>query len=324
MPEILVVGSLNTDLVVRAPRFPQPGETISGEDLQVIPGGKGANQAVAAARHGAQVSMLGRVGNDGFGDFLLDNLKENNVDISRIQRDGASTGTAIIVVDSNGQNSIVLSAGANGNVSIADVHNASFADHKLLLLQLEIPTPAVLAATRRARESGLSILLNPAPAKELPDELISLVDYLIPNETELGLLTGMDVNDLSSVERAAHSLLERGVKHVIVTLGSKGAVIVNREISKQVDTYLVDVVDTTAAGDAFIGGFAYKLLESASRAVAPWQRLLANSRAQAPVLQNAVRYACACGALATTKFGAQPSLPTKEEVERFMSLREGA
>jgi ribokinase len=319
MPEILVVGSLNADLVVRAPRFPQPGETISGEDLQVIPGGKGANQAVAAVRHGAQVSMLGRVGNDGFGDFLLDNLKENNVDISRIQRDEASTGTAIIVVDSNGQNSIVLSAGANGNVTAEDVENASFADHKLLLLQLEIPTPTVLAATRRAREHGLSVILNPAPAKELPDELISLVDYLIPNETELNLLTGIEVNDIPSAELAAKSLLARGVKHVIVTLGSKGALIVNKERITTVDAYPVDVVDTTAAGDAFIGGFAYQLLESANLLGNLQEHTLTGTRA--PVLQKAVRYACACGALATTKFGAQPSLPTKEEIERFMSFR---
>ena len=146
MPDILVIGSLNADLVVRTPRFPQPGETISGEDLLVIPGGKGANQAVAAARHGAQVSILGRVGKDNFGDFLLNNLKENHVDFEHVQRDDASTGTAIIIVDSNGQNSIVLSEGANGKVSSVDVGStASFSDHKLLLLQLEIPIPTVFS-----------------------------------------------------------------------------------------------------------------------------------------------------------------------------------
>jgi len=139
MPDILVVGSLNADLVVRTLRFPEPGETISGEDLQIIPGGKGANQAVAAARHGTQVSMVGRVGKDNFGDFLLNNLQANCVDVHYTQRDDSSTGTAIIVVDSNGQNSIVLSAGANGNVSPADVNSVSFSGHKLLLLQLEIP-----------------------------------------------------------------------------------------------------------------------------------------------------------------------------------------
>jgi len=298
MPNILVVGSLNADLVVRTPRFPQPGETISGEDLQVIPGGKGANQAVAAARLGANVSMLGRVGKDNFGDFLLENLKSNHVDTTLIQRDDASTGTATIIVDSNGQNSIVLSAGANGKVSSADVEHASFSTFDLLLLQLEIPTPTVYSATQLAKQNGVRVILNPAPAKELPNELISLADFIIPNETELSLLTGMNVNDVSSAERAARILLEKGVQNVIVTLGSKGALIVNSEISKQVDTYPVDVVDTTAAGDAFIGGFAVALDSSS--------------------LLDAIRYGCACGALATTKFGAQPSLPTKEAVEKFI------
>jgi ribokinase len=313
MPDVLVVGSLNTDLVVQAPHFPQPGETISGGDLQVIPGGKGANQAVAAARLGANVSMLGRVGKDNFGDFLLNNLKANHVNTHLIQRDDASTGTATIIVDSNGQNSIVLSAGANGNVSSTDVERASFSTFSLLLLQLEIPTPTVYSATKLAKQNGVRVILNPAPAKQLPDELISLVDFIIPNETELSLLTGMEVKDIPTTEKAARSLLDKGAQNVIVTLGSKGALIVDRDTSKQVDTYQVDVVDTTAAGDAFIGGFATKLLESDS--------LLANPQKQASAIQNAVCYGCACGALATTKFGAQPSLPMKEEVERFTSLR---
>jgi len=313
MPDILVVGSLNADLVVRAPRFPQPGETISGEDLQFIPGGKGANQAVATARLGSSVAMLGRVGKDNFGDFLLNNLKSNNVDSQLVQRDDASTGTAIIVVDSNGQNSIVLSAGANGKVNPADVESASFLHHKLLLLQLEIPTPTVLSAARRAKENNLRVILNPAPAKEIPDDLIALADFIIPNETELRLLTSMNVNDIPSIEKAAQVLLQRGARNVIVTLGSKGVLIVDKYTSKHVDTYQVNVVDTTAAGDAFIGGFAARLLESDS--------LLSDMRELAPAIQNAVRYGCACGALATTKFGAQPSLPTKQEVERLMSLR---
>ena len=297
MPDILVIGSLNADLVVRAPHFPQPGETISGEDLKVIAGGKGANQAVAAARLGANVSMLGRVGNDNFGDFLLDNLKSNHVDTTFIRRDKASTGTATIIVDSNGQNSIVLSAGANGKVSTEDIDKIQ-TDAKILLLQLEIPLETVLYAARWAKKKNMMVILNPAPARELPDELISLVDVIVPNESELSLLTGLPVTDIASAEDAARALLQRGAKHVILTMGSRGALIVDTYTSTKVDTFKVDVVDTTAAGDAFIGGFA-SVLDSSS-------------------LLDAVRYGCACGALAVTKFGAQPSLPTKEEVDKFI------
>ena len=300
MADIIVVGSLNADLVVKSPRFPQPGETISGEDLQIIPGGKGANQAVAAARQGVKTAMLGRVGSDSFAPFLVDNLNANQVDTSHVIVDSSATGTAIIVVDSNGQNSIVLSPGANGNVSPADVDSASFSSSKLLLLQLEIPTPTVLHAAQQARANGLTVILNSAPAKALPTELISTVDILIPNESELSLLTGLPVNDVASAEKAAKEILKQGVKTVIVTLGSKGALLVTDTQVKQVDTYKVNVVDTTAAGDAFIGGFASAMLSGKT-------------------LEDSVRYGCACGALATTKFGAQPSLPTKEEVEKFIA-----
>lgn len=304
MASILVVGSLNADLVVRSPRFPKPGETISGEDLRIIPGGKGANQAVAAARQGASVAMVGRVGNDSFGPDLINNLKQNNVETSHVQIDPESaTGTATIIVDASGQNSIVLSPGGNGRVSPADLEDVSFSDHELLLLQLEIPIETVRSAAKRARESGLRVVLNPAPAvSALPAELLSLSNFLVPNEGELSLLTGQAVHDIPSAEKAARSLLERGTQHVIVTLGASGALVVNSELTRHIPSFAVEVVDTTAAGDAFIGGFASALLENRS-------------------LEQAVRYGCACGALAVTKFGAQPSLPTREDVERFLAAQ---
>ena len=308
MTNILVIGSLNADLVVRAPRFPAPGETIRGEDLVTVPGGKGANQAVAAARLGTDVAMIGRVGTDSFGASLVENLKQNHVDATHVTRDmSAATGTAVIVVDSHGQNSIVLSPGANAKVKPADVEPASFSDPstgsgqrvKLLLLQLEIPIETVVHAARLAKQNGVRVLLNPAPARELPDELLSNADYLLPNETELNLLAGKSVSDIASVETAARSLVTRGAKNVIVTLGANGALIVSKDKSKHIPSFTVNVVDTTAAGDAFIGGFAVALLNGKS-------------------LEDAVQYACACGALAVTKFGAQPSLPTKQEVEEFL------
>jgi ribokinase len=317
--DVLVIGSLNADLVVRAPYFPQPGETISGDDLHIIPGGKGANQAVAAARQRASVAMLGRVGKDSFGPFLLSSLESDQVDITNVHNDDSATGTAIIVVDANGQNSIVLSAGANGKVTPADINNISFLAHppvgkpSLILLQLEIPIPTVLYAAQYAKQNGIRVILNPAPAKSLPDELIALIDFIVPNETELSLLTGIEVKDIPSAEQAAKALLNRGAKNVIVTLGEKGALVVSSSQVIHVDTYKVKVVDTTAAGDAFIGGFASKLLE--------FDSLLSDVQEQAVALQKAVRYGCACGALTTTKFGAQPSLPIKEEVDYFLGAQ---
>jgi ribokinase len=308
MSDILVIGSLNADLVVRSPRFPEPGETISGGDLQIIPGGKGANQAVAAARQGSNVAMIGRVGNDSFGPFLIDNLKANRVDTSHVSVNDSATGTAIIIVDADGQNSIVLSPGANGSVSPADVEHASLLNPRLLLLQLEIPIPTVLQAAQYAKSNGVRFILNPAPAQPIPDELIALADFIIPNETELGLLTSREVTDLASAEEAAKILLKQGARNVIVTLGGNGALIVTKEKTTHIPSFKVDVLDTTAAGDAFIGGFASKLLESD----------LKNELSHAEI-QRAVRYGCACGAFAVTRFGAQPSLPTHEEVEQFLS-----
>jgi ribokinase len=301
MPDILVIGSLNADLVVRAPRFPAPGETISGDDLAIIPGGKGANQAVAAARQGASVAMVGRVGEDSFGPTLLQNLQDNKVDTTHVGSGEYATGTAIIVVDASGQNSIVLSPGANGEVSPEDLDAVSFDKASTLLLQLEIPLETVIHAARTARQNGLRVILNPAPAQPLPDSLLADVDILVPNESELQLLTGVPINDTASSRSAAGQLLAKGVSTVIVTLGANGALLVSGEGATHIPSFNVDVVDTTAAGDAFIGGLAAALLAGES-------------------LEEAVRYGNASGALATTRLGAQPSLPTANAVKQLLSL----
>jgi ribokinase len=311
--DILVIGSLNADLVVRAPRFPVPGETISGGDLLTIPGGKGANQAVAAARQGADVAIVGRVGRDNFAPFLIENLNANHVNTAHVLEDTVASGTAIIIVDENGQNSIVISPGANGNVETRDVDSAP--DAKTLLLQFEIPMETVLHAAKRYKAQGATVILNPAPARQIPSDLLAHIDILVPNESELALLSNLPVTDIPSAEVAAQEILKRGVKIVIVTLGSKGALLVTETQTIHVDAYQVEVVDTTAAGDAFIGGFAAKLLETILESSGSPLK----TEQQAVRLQNAVRYGCACGALATTKLGAQPSLPTKEEVQKFLS-----
>jgi ribokinase len=298
MSDILVVGSLNMDLVVRAPRFPAPGETISGEDLAIIPGGKGANQAVAAARLGAEVSMLGRVGSDVFGQALLDNLTRNNVNASRVQRDAAATGTATIIVDASGQNSIVLSPGANGKVTPGDV--TDLPEAKILLLQFEIPPEAVFSAALKAREKRMRVIVNPAPARKVKPDFLSLVDILVPNESELSLLTGQPVTDSASAEAAARQLIAQGAEMVIVTRGEHGTLAVSKSDSHSTPAFPVEVVDTTAAGDAFIGGLAVSL------------------SANKPIDETLI-YANACGALAVTRFGAQPSLPTGDEVQVFLN-----
>lgn len=297
-PQIIVVGSLNVDLVIRVPRFPQPGETLPGGDLQTISGGKGANQAAAAARLGNQTALIGKVGDDPHGKMLVRNLNSFQVDTTRITADpDAPTGSAVIMVNEAGENSIVLSPGANDHFCPEDLRSANndFSRAKFLLLQLEIPLSTVEFAAARGKKAGLRVILNPAPARDLPPDLLANVDILVPNETELAMLSGHRVSDHQSRLRAARVLLEQGVNTIIVTLGDQGALLVTADNARLFPAVEVEVVDTTAAGDAFIGGLASALNQDYS-------------------LENAVRFANCAGALAATKLGAQPSLPTAREV----------
>jgi ribokinase len=300
---VTVVGSLNIDLVARASHVPQPGETIIGGDFRIVPGGKGANQAVAAARLGAQVSMVGRVGSDTFVGPLLDNLGAAGVDCTFVTRDPeAATGVALIVVDDAGENSIVVVLGANMRLSPADVDaaEAAIATADVLLLQLESPLETVGRAAEVARAHGVKVLLNPAPARPAPAALLSVVDVLIPNERETSLLTGMPVRDQTEAEAAATKLRAAGVGTVILTLGDQGALLAHQEQRVLFPAFNVTSVDTTAAGDAFVGGFAVALAEGRA-------------------LSEAVRWGNAAGALAATQLGAQPSLPTRQALEMLLT-----
>ncbi len=302
---VTVVGSLNMDLVVQAPHIPKPGETIIGGDLHTVPGGKGANQAVAAARLGARVSMVGRVGQDSFADPLLKNLAEVGIDHTFIGRDPeVATGVALIVVDDAGQNSIVVASGTNMRLRPADVEAAesAIAGADLLLLQLESPLEAVMRAAELARNHGTKVVLNPAPARSLPDSLLSLVDVLIPNESETALLSGMSIEDQAEAEAAAATLRQSGVGTVILTLGERGALLAGEAETQLFPAFAVTPVDTTAAGDAFVGGLAVALAEGKTPA-------------------EAVRWGNAAGALAATQLGAQTSLPTRSRLEQFLAER---
>ncbi len=295
---IVVVGSLNMDLVVRTPRHPHIGETIIGSDFRTYPGGKGANQAVAAARLGSAVKMIGRVGKDDFGKALLHNVTHNGVDTSLILRDReAATGVALITVDDLGQNTIVVASGANARVTAEDISAAqeAFTGASVLVLQLECPLPAVTRAIEIARHYGVRVVLNPAPAQKLDPELLARVDYLIPNQSELVLLTNRE-----PLSEAVGVLESWGVRRVIVTLGEEGVLIMENGREYRQAAPRVNVVDTTAAGDAFVGAFAVALRENLST-------------------QEAAGWGNAAGALAVTRAGAQPSLPTRAEFDEFVS-----
>lgn len=298
---ILVIGSLMMDQIVLTERMPRKGETIIGEKFIKMPGGKGANQAVAAARLGADIKMAGMVGDDENGQMFIDILNNENIDTSAIISDNTSTtGIGVVMTERNGDNRIIVIPGANSVYSLDDLKKIKEKIKKadLLILQLEIDLHVVQMAVNFAYESGVEVLLNPAPAHEISDELLSKVTYLTPNETELEILTGLTVFNTNEAIVAAKLLLSKKVKNVIVTLGDKGALIVNKDKVNHIKGFAVKPVNTVAAGDAFNGGFAVQILNGSS-------------------IDDAVKYANAVGGLAVTKEGAIPSIPTKEEVEGF-------
>ncbi|GAA4708376.1 ribokinase [Brevibacillus fulvus] len=305
IPRIAVVGSLNMDIVVEADRPPQMGETVPGNRVHFIPGGKGANQAVACARLGAQTVMIGSVGKDAFGQQLLTALQNDGIVTQTIKQvEDASTGIASILL-SQGDNSIVVVAGANAHCLPEDLdqQRSSIEQADAILLQLEVPLPTVLYAAKQAKQLGKQVILNPAPAQDLPAELLANVDVLIPNEYELALLAGVEVTDETSLRKAMQLLLDKGVGIVITTLGADGAAYLTDDGTfGRVTGYQVDVVDTTGAGDSFNAGVAVSLAKGSS-------------------VQDAIRYASMVGALAVTKLGAQQGMPTADEVEQFSRQR---
>ncbi len=324
---LTVLGSINMDLVVYTERLPAAGETLLGASFQTFPGGKGANQAVAAARMGANVRMLGKVGSDTFGEELLDNLLANNVETRLVSRGGAASGTALITVDAGGRNTIVVVPGANGEVLPVDLSGWGDALTKAdgLLMQLEIPLETVLAAAQLAHLAGVLVILNPAPAQPLPPELLQLVDVMVLNETETALISGQDVSTSARMEEAARKLLDAGVGWVVITLGEQGVLAVSPKETLRVPAYPVTAVDTVAAGDAFTGALAVALADEAASREPPEGVRKGRASALASSVQassaRVLQLANAAGALAVTVRGAQPSLPTRQMVVDFLRSR---
>ena len=300
MKNICVIGSLNMDLVVNVDTMPKPGQTIIGSNFKEVPGGKGANQAVAMARLNGNVSMIGKVGEDGFGQTLINSLKNDKVDTTYIQTAKGATGVALITVDKNAQNSIVVSPGANFEVKEDDIDNniEAIKNSDIVVLQLETPLNTIKYALYKAKELNKYTILNPAPAVKLDDEIIKNVDLLTPNETELEIISGVSIETEEDIQKAAQIMIEKGVKELIVTLGSKGSLYINKEKSMFKKAYKVEAVDTTAAGDSYTGALAVAL-------------------SQDKCIEDAMDFASKVGALSVLKEGAQSSLPTLEDVENF-------
>ena len=304
-PQIVVVGSLNMDLVLRCQKLPQPGETISGQGSQSIPGGKGANQAAAAARLGARVAMIGRVGDDPFGSTLKLCLEREGIDVSSVHSTADTpSGMALITVEDSGQNTIVVEPGANALLTPADVHAAehTIATADVLLLQLEVPEPANTAALQIARKHNVPVQLNPAPASHSLSPDLWQTDWLCPNETEAAKLTGLPVNSSATAIAAALNLAGRGSGNALVTLGKHGLLLVMQGQCLHATAFDVPSVDATAAGDACVAAWAVALAEGRS-------------------IHESIRFAAAAGAITVSRHGASSSLPLRTEIEQLLATQ---
>lgn len=302
MADIVVVGSLNMDTVVSVPYIPKIGETILATDANYYGGGKGANQAIAAARLGSKVSMIGKVGRDENGQVLLDSLKKEGIDATGVEVSNGITGTAFINVSSKGENNIVVYPGANKDLDIAQIerHRKLIENSKVCVLQLEIPYEVVKYVINICYEKGVKVIFNPAPATyEIEDELIKKTYILIPNETELSILAGGWESSLEKLEQTAKEVHNKGCQNLIVTLGDKGSMLLQEDQIKYFQSKKVDSVDTTAAGDSFIGALVAGIVEGKT-------------------ISESIEFASFTAALTVTRPGAQHSLPTKEEVEEFI------
>jgi len=301
--KIVVVGSSNTDMILQMKRIPKPGETILGGQFSTAAGGKGANQAVAAARAGGDVTFIARVGNDMFGKQAVEGFRKDEIHTELVFTDPVKpSGVALIFVADDGQNSIGVASGANAELSVDDIHKAREAilSADIILMQLETPLETVQAAAKIAAERNICVILNPAPAQPLSDEILKNVSILTPNETETHLLTGIEVTDAATAECAAKFLHQRGVGTVIITMGAAGAYVFSNEFEGMIPTFPVKAVDTTAAGDVFNGALAVAFAESTN-------------------LKNSVRFANAAAALSVTRLGAQTSAPKWNQIMDMLS-----
>ena len=303
MNKVTVVGSFMYDLVATASRRPKTGETLIGDSFGMFLGGKGANQAIAASRAGASVTMVGRLGNDLFGDQFLEKFSEEGIKTNFVIQDTENgTGVGMPLIDASGDNSIVIIPQANMALTVENIDKAEsvIADSDVLILQCEVPMEANKRAAEIANKNDTLVILNPAPARKIPDTLLSLVDIITPNESEAEILTDMPTETNSQAMEAAHHLLSKGVETVILTLGSRGSLLLTEKMEKRIPAYSVDVIDTTAAGDAFCGALA---------------AILSNGS----IIEEAIKIANAAGALAVTKLGAEPSLPTKKDIDQLIN-----